>query len=111
MGMPGTTTPPSWTREMVLALPDDGNRYELFDGELLVTPAPRARPLRGGRGGGPRGLPPRRSRARGRPAGPAGRVRGAPGGGPGASRLEGIRHSASRDRDPVSALSPARPDH
>lgn len=30
----------NWTREMVLALPDDGNRYELFDGELLVTPAP-----------------------------------------------------------------------
>lgn len=29
-----------WTREMVLALPDDGKRYELFDGELLVTPAP-----------------------------------------------------------------------
>jgi Uma2 family endonuclease len=29
-----------WTREEVLALPDDGNRYELFDGELLVTPAP-----------------------------------------------------------------------
>src|SRR5262245_19414628 len=29
-----------WTREMVLALPDDGNRYELFDGELLVTPSP-----------------------------------------------------------------------
>ena len=29
-----------WTRELVLALPDDGNRYELFDGELLVTPAP-----------------------------------------------------------------------
>lgn len=36
MVMPAT----SWTREMVLALPDDGNRYELFDGELLVTPAP-----------------------------------------------------------------------
>jgi Uma2 family endonuclease len=32
-----------WTREMVLALPDDGKRYELFDGELLVTPAPTPR--------------------------------------------------------------------
>jgi Uma2 family endonuclease len=30
-----------WTREDVLALPDDGNRYELVDGELLVTPSPR----------------------------------------------------------------------
>jgi len=38
MGMPDTAR--HWTREMVLALPDDGNRYELFDGELLVTPAP-----------------------------------------------------------------------
>jgi Uma2 family endonuclease len=38
MGMPDTAR--SWTREMVLALPDDGNRYELFDGALLVTPAP-----------------------------------------------------------------------
>jgi Uma2 family endonuclease len=33
----------SWTRAEVLALPDDGNRYELFDGELLVTPAPASR--------------------------------------------------------------------
>ena len=41
MGMPNTAPPP-WTREMVLALPDDGNRYELLDGELLVTPAPSA---------------------------------------------------------------------
>ena len=38
MGMPDLA--PKWTRETVLALPDDGNRYELFDGELLVTPAP-----------------------------------------------------------------------
>ncbi|MGE0552547.1 MAG: Uma2 family endonuclease [Gemmatimonadales bacterium] len=30
-----------WTREEVLALPDDGNRYELVDGELLVSPTPR----------------------------------------------------------------------
>ena len=29
-----------WTREEVLALPDDGNRHELLDGELLVTPSP-----------------------------------------------------------------------
>ena len=32
-----------WTLEEVHALPDDGNRYELIDGELLVTPAPSAR--------------------------------------------------------------------
>ncbi|NOT08798.1 MAG: Uma2 family endonuclease [Gemmatimonadales bacterium] len=38
--MPETTD--RWTRERVLALPDDGNRYELFDGQLLVTPAPGA---------------------------------------------------------------------
>jgi Uma2 family endonuclease len=31
----------SWTRADVLALPDDGNRYELVDRDLLVTPAPR----------------------------------------------------------------------
>jgi Uma2 family endonuclease len=39
MGMPETGSQ-RWTREMVLALPDDGKRYELFDGELVVTPAP-----------------------------------------------------------------------
>ncbi len=29
-----------WTVDDVHALPDDGNRYEVIDGELLVTPAP-----------------------------------------------------------------------
>jgi len=41
MGMPEQAT--RWTAAMVRALPDDGNRYEVVDGELLVTPAP-ARP-------------------------------------------------------------------
>jgi Uma2 family endonuclease len=31
-----------FTAELVRALPDDGNRYEVVRGELLVTPAPRA---------------------------------------------------------------------
>ena len=39
MGMPRTAE--HWTAEMVRALPDDGNRYELVSGELVVTPAPR----------------------------------------------------------------------
>ena len=39
MGMPQATH--GWTAEMARALPDDGNRYEVVDGELLVTPAPR----------------------------------------------------------------------
>ncbi len=30
-----------YTREEVLAFPEDGNRYELVHGELLVSPAPR----------------------------------------------------------------------
>ena len=29
-----------WTVEMLDALPDDGDRYEIIDGELFVTPAP-----------------------------------------------------------------------
>ncbi len=29
-----------WTVEMVRSLPDDGNRYEVVDGILLVSPAP-----------------------------------------------------------------------
>ncbi|MBK7832637.1 MAG: Uma2 family endonuclease [Gemmatimonadetes bacterium] len=32
-----------WTAEERNALPDDGNRYEVVDGELLVTPAPTFR--------------------------------------------------------------------
>jgi Uma2 family endonuclease len=33
--------PTYWTAEQVRQLPDDGNRYEVVHGELLVTPAPR----------------------------------------------------------------------
>lgn len=40
MGMPATTR---WTAKMVRALPDDGNRYEVIDGELFVTPSPALR--------------------------------------------------------------------
>lgn len=29
-----------WTAEMVRAFPADGNRYEVIDGELIVTPSP-----------------------------------------------------------------------
>lgn len=38
MGMVATRI---WTRAEVLALPEDGNRYEFIDGELLVSPSPR----------------------------------------------------------------------
>jgi Uma2 family endonuclease len=38
MAMPDTAR--RYTVDDVLAFPDDGNRYELVDGELLVTPAP-----------------------------------------------------------------------
>ncbi len=37
----GMAAPIYYTAEMVRALPDDGNRYEVVHGELLVTPAPR----------------------------------------------------------------------
>ena len=33
--------PEYYTADMVRSLPDDGRRYELVHGELLVTPAPR----------------------------------------------------------------------
>ena len=39
MGMPQTA---EWTAERIRALPDDGLRHEVVDGEHLVTPAPRA---------------------------------------------------------------------
>lgn len=38
MGMPQATE--FWTPDRVRALPDDGRRYEVVAGELLVTPAP-----------------------------------------------------------------------
>ena len=41
MGM--AASPTVWTADMVRALPDDGNRYEVVDGELLVTPSPTER--------------------------------------------------------------------
>jgi Uma2 family endonuclease len=40
MGMPSSYMEP-WTAEMVRAFPEDGKRYEVIDGELLVTPAPK----------------------------------------------------------------------
>ena len=36
----GMAAPTLWTADMVRALPDDGNRYEVVDGQLLVTPSP-----------------------------------------------------------------------
>lgn len=33
----------AWTLQQLHALPDDGNKYELVDGELFVTPAPTNR--------------------------------------------------------------------
>jgi Uma2 family endonuclease len=41
MGMPETVTPVYWTADMVRLLPEDGNRYEVVYGDLLVTPSPR----------------------------------------------------------------------
>jgi Uma2 family endonuclease len=35
------TAPLYYTADMVRSMPDDGNRYEVVYGELLVTPAPR----------------------------------------------------------------------
>ena len=38
MGMPASPT--IWTVDMLDALPDDGQRHEIIDGELCLTPAP-----------------------------------------------------------------------
>ena len=38
MGMPAIMQ--EWTVEMLDALPDDGQRYEIIDGVLFVTPGP-----------------------------------------------------------------------
>lgn len=38
MGMSETSA--RWTAQMVRELPDDGNRYEVVHGQLLVTPSP-----------------------------------------------------------------------
>lgn len=38
MAMPATRS--DWTVDMLDALPDDGRRYEIIDGELFVTPSP-----------------------------------------------------------------------
>jgi Uma2 family endonuclease len=41
MCMPDLVTPVYWTADMARRLPEDGNRYEVVYGELLVTPSPR----------------------------------------------------------------------
>jgi Uma2 family endonuclease len=40
MAMPARVPDLDWTVERALALPEDGNRYEVLDGELFVTPSP-----------------------------------------------------------------------
>ena len=44
MGMPANQwSGQDWTADLVRSLPDDGNRYELIDGVLLVSPSPAKR--------------------------------------------------------------------
>jgi Uma2 family endonuclease len=40
MNQPTKTATGEWTYSEYARLPDDGNRYEVLDGEVLVTPAP-----------------------------------------------------------------------
>jgi hypothetical protein len=37
----GMAVPIYYTADQIRALPEDGNRYEVVHGEILVTPAPR----------------------------------------------------------------------
>ncbi|MGH7129727.1 MAG: Uma2 family endonuclease, partial [Planctomycetaceae bacterium] len=37
------TAPPEWSYAEYARMPDDGNRYEVLDGEVLVTPSPGTR--------------------------------------------------------------------
>lgn len=41
--MSSATRTPGWTYAEYARLPDDGNRYEVLDGEVLVTPSPGTR--------------------------------------------------------------------
>jgi len=41
--MSGATSPTGWTYSEYARLPDDGNRYEVLDGEVLMTPSPGTR--------------------------------------------------------------------
>jgi Uma2 family endonuclease len=44
MGMPALQTDhPEWTAQLVRQLPEDGYRYEVIDGELVVSPSPGGR--------------------------------------------------------------------
>lgn len=43
MNRPPEAAPAEWTYSEYARLPDDGNRYEVLDGEVLVTPAPTPR--------------------------------------------------------------------
>jgi Uma2 family endonuclease len=40
MSMPPPVPAGQWTVDMLSSIPDDGNRYEIIDGELFVSPAP-----------------------------------------------------------------------
>ncbi|MGH7507546.1 MAG: Uma2 family endonuclease [Longimicrobiales bacterium] len=41
--MSGATSPLEWSYAEYARLPDDGNRYEVLDGEVLMTPSPGTR--------------------------------------------------------------------